>query len=273
MFGDNLVALPTLLWIGDHPFWTLLTLFLLFTHFLRSPGRRRELVSELGFVMISLVVILLIQLEGGWFRLPLPRHWLVEISSLLAGLVLVKIWGILLFQFLLPLCQIRIPRIIADIVITVGYIGWCLFRLYASGMALGEIVTTSAVITAVIAFSMQDTLGNLLAGVSIQLDNSIAIGDWLQVETTQGRVVEINWRATTIETRNWETVVIPNSHLLKQRFTVLGRRRDAPCSGAAGSGSTSLWTPCPPRSSPWWNTHCGRPASATSPPARNRTAC
>jgi hypothetical protein len=156
MFGDNLVALPTLLWIGEHPFWTLLTLFLLFTHFLRSPGRRRELVSELGFVMISLVVILLIQFEGGWFRLPLP-HWLVEISSLLAGLVLVKIWGILLFQFLLPLCQIRIPRIIADIVITVGYIGWCLFRLYASGMALGEIVTTSAVITAVIAFSMQDT--------------------------------------------------------------------------------------------------------------------
>lgn len=31
MFSDNLVALPTLLWIGEHPFWTLLTLFLLFT--------------------------------------------------------------------------------------------------------------------------------------------------------------------------------------------------------------------------------------------------
>ena len=101
-------------------------------------------------------------------------------------------------------------------------------------MALGEIVTTSAVITAVIAFSMQDTLGNLLAGVSIQLDNSIAIGDWLQVETTQGRVVEINWRATTIETRNWETVVIPNSHLLKQRFTVLGRRQNAPAVAPLG---------------------------------------
>ncbi|MDM5090896.1 mechanosensitive ion channel family protein [Aeromonas bestiarum] len=228
MFSDHLIALPTLLWIGEHPFWTLLTLSLLATHFWRSPGRRRELVAELGFVMLSTVTILLIQFEGGWFRLPLPHHWLVEISSLLAGLVLVKVWGILLFQFLLPLCQIRIPRIIADIVITVGYIGWCLFRLYASGMALGEIVTTSAVITAVIAFSMQDTLGNLLAGVSIQLDNSIAIGDWLQVETTQGRVVEINWRATTIETRNWETVVIPNSHLLKQRFTVLGRRQNAP---------------------------------------------
>ncbi|MGL6491289.1 cyclic nucleotide-binding domain-containing protein [Aeromonas veronii] len=228
MAGENLTALPTLIWIGEHPFWTLLTLSLMLLHFWRRPGQRRELLSELSFVMISTVVILLIQLEGGWFKLPLPHQLLIEISTLLAGLILVKVWGILLFEFLLPLCQIRIPRIIADIVITIGYIGWGLFRLYASGMALGEIVTTSAVITAVIAFAMQDTLGNLLAGVSIQLDNSIAIGDWLQVDTTQGRVVEINWRATTIETRNWETVVIPNSHLLKQRFTVLGRRRGEP---------------------------------------------
>jgi hypothetical protein len=38
--------------------------------------------------MLSIGTILLIQFEGGWFRLPLPHHWLVEISSLLAGLVL-----------------------------------------------------------------------------------------------------------------------------------------------------------------------------------------
>ena len=228
MFSDHLTALPTLLWIGEHPFWTLLTLSLLATHFWRSPGRRRELVAELGFAMLSTVTILLIQFEGGWFRLPLPHHWLVEISSLLGRPGAGEGLGDTAVPVSAAPVPDRIPRIIADIVITVGYIGWCLFRLYASGMALGEIVTTSAVITAVIAFSMQDTLGNLLAGVSIQLDNSIAIGDWLQVDTTQGRVVEINWRATTIETRNWETVVIPNSHLLKQRFTVLGRRQNAP---------------------------------------------
>ena len=88
MLSDHLIALPTLLWIGEHPFWTLLTLLLLVTHVWRSPGRRRELVSELSFVMLSIGTILLIQFEGGWFRLPLPHHWLVEISSLLAGLVL-----------------------------------------------------------------------------------------------------------------------------------------------------------------------------------------
>jgi hypothetical protein len=82
MLSDHLIALPTLRWIGEHPFWTLLTLLLLVTHVWRSPGRRRELVSELSFVMLSIGTILLIQFEGGWFRLPLPHHWLVEISGL-----------------------------------------------------------------------------------------------------------------------------------------------------------------------------------------------
>ena len=29
MAGENLTALPTLIWIGEHPFWTLLTLSLM----------------------------------------------------------------------------------------------------------------------------------------------------------------------------------------------------------------------------------------------------
>ena len=43
-----------------------------------------------------------------------------------------------------------------------------------------------------------------------------------------GRVVDIRWRSTLVETRNWETVVFPNSQLMKVRFLVLGRRIDQP---------------------------------------------
>ncbi len=102
MAGENLTALPTLIWIGEHPFWTLLTLSLMLIHFWRRPGQRRELLSELSFVMISAVVILLIQLEGGWFKLPLPHQLLIEISTLLAGLILVKIWGSCCSNFCSP---------------------------------------------------------------------------------------------------------------------------------------------------------------------------
>jgi hypothetical protein len=41
-----------------------------------------------------------------------------------------------------------------------------------------------------------------------------------------GRVVEIRWRHTAVETRNRETVMVPNGWLVKNRFTVIGSRAD-----------------------------------------------
>jgi CRP-like cAMP-binding protein len=75
---------------------------------------------------------------------------------------------------------------------------------------------------------MQDTLGNLLGGLALQVDNSVQVGDWIQLDTLVGRVQDIRWRSTLIETRNWETVVIPNSQLMKSRFAILGRREGSP---------------------------------------------
>jgi CRP-like cAMP-binding protein len=97
-----------------------------------------------------------------------------------------------------------------------------------AGLDLGSIVATSAMITAVVAFAMQDTLGNILGGLALQLDNSVQIGDWIKVDDVTGRVVDIRWRSTLVETRNWETVVFPNSQLMKNKFLVLGRRTDQP---------------------------------------------
>ncbi|HEX5338771.1 MAG TPA: mechanosensitive ion channel family protein, partial [Gallionella sp.] len=65
-------------------------------------------------------------------------------------------------------------------------------------------------------------------GLALQLDNSIEIGDWIKVDDISGRVVDIRWRSTLVETRNWETVVFPNSQLMKNKFLVLGRRTDQP---------------------------------------------
>src|SRR5262249_60884678 len=90
------------------------------------------------------------------------------------------------------------------------------------------IIATSAVMTAVIGFSLQDTLGNILGGVAIQLDHSIQVGDWIKVDDLSGRVVEIRWRYTAIETRAWETVIIAHGVLAKNKFLVLGRRRGEP---------------------------------------------
>jgi len=142
--------------------------------------------------------------------------------------LLVRLWIMVLFRLLLPLFRLAPPRILEDIGVGGGYLTWGLILLRQAGLDLSSLVTTSAVITAILAFSMQDTIGNLLAGLALQLDRSVDLGDWIQQDDIVGRVVGINWRATSVETRNWETVVIPNSVLIKHKFTILGKRLNQP---------------------------------------------
>lgn len=140
------------------------------------------------------------------------------------GLVLIRLAGLAVFRLVLPALKVRTPRILEDIVVIAGYALWAMGRLSVAGVELSSLIATSAVITAVLAFAMQDTLGNILGGLALQLDNSLEIGDWVKIDDLSGRVVEIQWRYTAILTRNGEKVVVPNSQLMKGRFSVLADR-------------------------------------------------
>ena len=151
-----------------------------------------------------------------------------EVFVIGAGVAVIRLWGQLLFRIVLPAVRLRPPRITEDIFVIIAYVAWLMVRLRYAGLDLGSILATSAMITAVVAFAMQDTLGNILGGLALQLDNSVEVGDWIKVDDVSGKVVDIRWRSTLVETRNWETVVFPNSQLMKNKFTVLGRRTDQP---------------------------------------------
>ena len=143
-------------------------------------------------------------------------------------LALIRMAGFALFRLVLPRLGKPLPRIIEDLAIIAVYAVYGLSQLRHAGVDLTGILATSAIITAVLAFAMQDTLGNILGGLAIQLDNSVRVGDWIQIDSLSGRVVDIRWRSTAVETRDWETVVVPNSFLMKNRFTIIGRREGAP---------------------------------------------
>jgi small-conductance mechanosensitive channel len=143
-------------------------------------------------------------------------------------IALIRIAGFALFRLVLPKLGRPLPRIIEDLVIVVVYTVYGLSQLRLAGVDLTGIIATSAIITAVLAFAMQDTLGNVLGGLAIQLDNSVRVGDWIQMDGLSGRVIDIRWRSTAVETRDWQTVVIPNSLLMKNRFMIVGRREGAP---------------------------------------------
>lgn len=164
------------------------------------------------------------------FALDFPRAGATvhTIFRIVAALAVIRALGFAVFRLLLPLAGKHPTRIIEDLAIIVVYVGYGFVQLRGAGVDLGSLVTTSAILTAVIAFTMQDTLGNVLGGLAIQLDNSVQVGDWVKVDDMTGRVRDIRWRTTLIETRNWETVLIPNSQLMKSRVAILGRREGAP---------------------------------------------
>lgn len=210
--------------LGTFALFILITSFLIF----KVCNRVRKTLFHTNILYFTALILLLISGLFHFLNNLDVAEICREIAILLQGVVAIKLSVILLFQIILPLLKFQFASILEDIFAIIGYLLWAMIRLHYAGVDLSGIVTTSAVITAVIAFSMQDTLGNILGGVAIQIDRSIQIGDWVKVGDINGRVVDIRWRSTAIETRNWETVVIPNSILMKNTFSVLGRRNHQP---------------------------------------------
>jgi len=147
-----------------------------------------------------------------------------EIAIIALGMVIIRLFGLSFFRLIIPVARVDAPRILEDIVVFVGYVVWGLFRMRQAGVEISSLVTTSAIITAVAAFSMQDTLGNILSGVALQLDDSLELGQWVKAGDVSGKVLQIGWRSTMIETRNGETIVIPNAWLMKNSFQIIGKR-------------------------------------------------
>lgn len=134
----------------------------------------------------------------------------------------------LLFSVVLPRARLKVPLIMQDVMIAVAAVVTAMGVASRAGANLSGLIATSAVFTAVIGLSLQDVIGNVAGGLALQVDNSVAEGDWVKVGDLVGRVVELRWRHTAIETRDWETVLVPNAMLMKGHVVVLGRRQHQP---------------------------------------------
>jgi small-conductance mechanosensitive channel/CRP-like cAMP-binding protein len=141
---------------------------------------------------------------------------------------IIGVTAILAFSALLPRIGVHLPEIVRDVLVAAAAIV-AIFSLGSrAGLNLSGLIATSTVLTAIVGLSLQDTLGNVMAGMALQLDRSVRVGDWIKLGELNGLVREIRWRSTSIETRNWETMVIPNSMLVRNQFLVLGQRTGRP---------------------------------------------
>ncbi len=150
-------------------------------------------------------------------------------ADIVEAFTVINLCAIALFDVALARVGMTVVPFATDLVVGVAYLVAMGFCLVDSGLNPSSILGASAVVSAVLAISLQSTLGNILGGVAVQLEGSIHVDDWIQLENgRQGKVREIRWRHTAIETRDWDTIVVPNASLLAQSFSILGRRTGQP---------------------------------------------
>jgi small-conductance mechanosensitive channel/CRP-like cAMP-binding protein len=107
----------------------------------------------------------------------------------------------------------RFPNIVQDTLVI------ALFALVATLILRDRMMATTAVGAVVIGLALQDTLGNLFAGLAIQIEKPFRVGDWVTIGGQDGLVSEITWRATKMRTKAGNFVVVPNSVLARDIIT------------------------------------------------------
>ena len=194
-----------------------------------KPEDRMRIRTALVLFALSVVAFLIAAalLSYGVPPTSLAFKWTRWAARLFQWFALINVAAVFVFELLLEPLRVKPPRIMRDLLLAFAYIVVAI-TILSRDTDLTGIIATSAVLTAVIGLSFQDTLGNMMGGMALQLERTISVGDWIRIDNQEGMVKEIRWRHTAIETRNWDTIVVPNSAMMKSHVTVLGRRSGQP---------------------------------------------
>lgn len=96
-----------------------------------------------------------------------------------------------------------------------------IFKSQFPGTDLSTLFAGSTIIGVVIGLALQDTLGNLFAGIAMQADQPFQLGDVINVQGKATGVVEsISWRGVKIRTFQNKIILVSNSIISKEFIEV-----------------------------------------------------
>jgi small-conductance mechanosensitive channel/CRP-like cAMP-binding protein len=77
------------------------------------------------------------------------------------------------------------------------------------------LLTSSAIVSIILGLALQETLGNLFAGIGMQMSRPYKVGDWVKIGAYEGVVERADWRAVAIRTLDSDQVSFPHSFLAR----------------------------------------------------------
>ncbi|WP_442844686.1 mechanosensitive ion channel family protein [Leeuwenhoekiella sp. H156] len=94
------------------------------------------------------------------------------------------------------------------------YLAVILFTLNASGVDITVLLTASAALFVGLGLALQDLFTDIIGGIFIMVDKSLAVGDVVEIDGKVGRIFEIKLRTTRALTRDDKVIIVPNHHFI-----------------------------------------------------------
>ena len=107
-----------------------------------------------------------------------------------------------------------IARIISYSINILGFV----IALDTIGVNLASLAVVAGGLGIGIGFGLENITKNFVSGLTLLVERTIKVGDFVEFEGLEGYVKEISIRSTIIRTKNNGDVVVPNSNLVENRL-------------------------------------------------------
>jgi len=154
--------------------------------------------------------------------------WLAEHTSLYSLKTLIKFFDVLWWiipAYFINLATERfvwtpleeqigaIPKIIRHFFAMIIYfIALIAIIVFVYEQRFNSLLATSGMLAMIIGLAIQINISNIFSGIMINLERPFRIRDWIKLEGfEEAEIVDINWRATRLQTRNHAIISLPNT--------------------------------------------------------------
>jgi small-conductance mechanosensitive channel len=158
----------------------------------------------------------LFQINQTWIT---PSSLIMFAMVVVIFLIISKLLEKFVFKHLMPRFQIdrgtqfNLTRVSHYLIMTVG--AFVAFQFV--GIDLSGLAVIFGLLSVGIGFGLQNVTSNFVAGLILLFERPIKIGDRVSVGDTEGDIIAINMRATTVRSLNNITIIVPNSEFISQQ--------------------------------------------------------
>ncbi|MGD1148913.1 MAG: mechanosensitive ion channel family protein [Thermoanaerobaculaceae bacterium] len=193
---------------------------LAFGRALRSQVVRR-VAGSLAFLAVAAAAQWVVRLTGAGGKW---EEWADAVVLLALGYLAMRLALLLVFEWLLiRRFDLRVPRLASDLIALVLYLLLAAAILRAAlGLEVGTLLNSAALLTVVVGFALQETLGTLLSGLALTWEQKLVAGSWIELDGIVGEVQELGWRSLVLRTTLGERVMFSNSQVARTRARILG---------------------------------------------------